>query len=113
MTWIQRLAKVCLELQSQPVFDGNLVIISNHFPFLRIWLIIQMIRQAFDIEWMAIWWSFRKNSLGLASPNLPEKCWSQTYHLERIDGATPIYWFIMAPLLIHPLGVVPSTFQMV
>ena len=31
----------------------------------------------------------------------------------KVDGATPMYWFIMAPLLIHLLGVAPSTFTTV
>ena len=28
----------------------------------------------------------------------------ELYHLERIDGATPMYWFIMAPYKSPPFG---------
>ena len=35
------------------------------------------------------------------------------YTTWKVDGATPMYWFYHGPLLIHLLGVAPSTFTTV
>ena len=36
---------------------------------------------------------------------------SRIYSSWKVDGAIPMYWFIIAPLQRHLLGVTPSTFH--